>query len=62
MLAFAFLQYRRLKKARWGKKNQRTAASAELAGRPSRHRRAHRSTAAEAMPALQKIDLHKHAA
>jgi hypothetical protein len=27
MLAFAFLQYRRLQKARWGKKNQRTAAS-----------------------------------
>jgi SRSO17 transposase len=30
-LAFAFLQYRRLKKARWGKKNQRTAASTKLA-------------------------------
>jgi SRSO17 transposase len=62
MLAFAFLQYRRLKKARWGKKNQRTAASTKLAGRPSRHRRARRSTAAEAMPALSKMDLHKYAA
>ena len=41
MLAFAFLQHSRLKKARWGKKNQRTAASTKLAGRPSRHRRAH---------------------
>jgi SRSO17 transposase len=61
-LAFAFLQYRRLKKARWGKKNQRTAASTKLAGRPSRHRRAHRSTAAEAIPTLPKMDLRKHAA
>ena len=62
MLAFAFLQHRRLKKARWGKKNQRTATSTKLAGRPSRHRRAHRPTAAEAMPALSKMDLHKYAA
>jgi len=62
MLAFAFLQHRRLKKARWGKKNQRTAASTNLARRPSRHRRAHRPTAAQAMPALSKMDLHKYAA
>ncbi len=62
MLAFAFLQYRRLKTARWEKKNRRTAASTKLAGRPSRHRRAHRSTAAAAMPALPKMDRRKHAA
>jgi SRSO17 transposase len=62
MLAFAFLQYRRLKTARWEKKNRRTAASTELAGRPSRHRRAHRSTAAAAMPALPKMDRREHAA
>lgn len=62
MLAFAFLQYRRLKTARWKKKNRRTAASTELAGRPSRHRRAHRSTAAAAMPALPKMDQRKYAA
>src|SRR6266704_1605585 len=62
MLAFAFLQYRRLKTARWEKKNRRTAASTKLAGRPSRHRRAHRSTAAAAMPALPKMDLREHAA
>jgi len=62
MLAFAFLQYRRLKTARWEKKNRRTAASTKLAGRPSRHRRAHRSTAPEAMPALPKMDLREHAA
>ena len=62
MLAFAFLQHRRLKKARWGKKNQRTAASTKLAGRPSRHRRAHSSNAAEAMPALPQMDMCEHAA
>jgi SRSO17 transposase len=62
MLAFAFLQHSRLKKARWGKKNQRTAASTKLAGRPPRHRRAHRSTAIETMPALSKMDWHREAA
>jgi transposase len=36
MLAFTFLQYRRLKNVRWGKKNPRTAASTKLAGRSSR--------------------------
>ena len=35
-----------------GKKNQWTAASTKLAVRPPRHRRAHRSTAIETMPAL----------
>ena len=62
MIAFAFLQHRRLKKAKREKKNQWTAASTKLAGRPSRHRHAHRSTAAAAMPALPKMDLRKHAA
>jgi SRSO17 transposase len=62
MLAFAFLQYRRLKTARWEKKNQRTAPSTKLAGRPSRHRHAHRSTAAAAMPALPNMDRCEHAA
>jgi SRSO17 transposase len=62
MLAFAFPQYRRLKKAERKKKNQRTTASTKLAGRPSRHRRAHRSNAAEAMPALPKMEPCRHAA
>jgi SRSO17 transposase len=62
MLAFAFLQHRRLKTARRGKKNQRTAASTKLAVRPPRHRRAHRSTASETMPALPKIDWQQKAA
>jgi SRSO17 transposase len=61
MLAFAFLQFRRLKRARRGKKNQRTAASTKLAGRPSRHRGAHRPTATAAMPTLPKTDLREHA-
>jgi hypothetical protein len=62
MLAFAFLQFRRLKRARRGKKNQRTAASTKLAGRPLRHRGAHRPTATAAMPTLPKTDLREHAA
>ena len=62
MLAFAFLQHSRLKKARWGKKNQRTTASTKLAGRPSRHRGVHRPTATAAMPTLPKTDLREHAA
>ena len=62
MIAFAFLQHRRLKKVRRKKKNQRTAPSTKLARRPSRHRRAHRSTAASAMSALPKIDLREDAA
>ena len=33
-----------------GKDNQRTTASTKLAGRPSRHRGAHRPTATAAMP------------
>ena len=62
MIAFAFLQHRRLKKVRREKKNQRTAPSTKLARRPSCHRRAHRSTAASAMSALPKIDLREDAA
>jgi SRSO17 transposase len=62
MLAFAFLQHRRLKKVRRGKKNQRTTASTKLASRASRHRRAHRSTATSTLPALSKMDLRKDAA
>src|SRR5271155_2700334 len=62
MLAFAFLQQRRLKKVRRGKKNQRTTASTKLASRASRHRRAPRSTATSTLPALPKMDVSKKAA
>jgi SRSO17 transposase len=53
MIAYAFLQHRRLTQARRGKKSQRTATSAKLAGRASRHRQPHHATAS-AMPALPK--------
>jgi SRSO17 transposase len=56
MIAYAFLQHRRLAKARRGKKNQRASASTKHAGRAPRHRRVHRSTAASAMPALPTMD------
>ena len=62
MIAFAFLQHRRLKKVRREKKNQRTAASTKFTGRASRHRRTHRSTATATLPALPKVDLRKDAA
>jgi hypothetical protein len=62
MLAFAFLQHHRLETARREKKNQRTAASTKLAVRPPRYRRAHRSNATAAMPALSKMDWQREAA
>src|SRR6266536_5350777 len=55
MIAYAFLQHRRLIKARREKKNQRTTASTKLASRAPRHRRPHHS-AASVMPALPKMD------
>jgi SRSO17 transposase len=56
MIAYAFLQYRRLKTARREKKNQRATAKADLAGRASGYPRTHRSTTAAAMPTLPKMD------
>jgi SRSO17 transposase len=54
MIAYAFLQHHRLTQARREKNNQRTATSAKLAGRASRHRQPHHATA-PAMPALPKM-------
>ncbi len=62
MIAYAFLQHRRLAAARRKKKNQRPTASADLARRASRHPRTLRSTTAAAMPALPEMDLHQAAA
>src|SRR5713101_4508051 len=62
MIAYAFLQYRRLKTARREKKNQRAAAASDIARRASRHPRAHRSIAASTLPALPKVDLCENAA
>jgi len=56
MIAFAFLQHRRLKKVGRKKKSQRTAASTKLASRAPRHRQVLHSTTASAMPALPKMD------
>src|SRR5262249_226524 len=60
MIAYAFLQHRRLIQARRGKKNRRTATSAKLARRASRHRQRHHATTA-AMPALSNMAT-RHAA
>ena len=57
MIAYAFLQHRRLATARREKKNQRATTSAEPTGRAPRHSRTRRSTTAAALPALPKIDL-----
>jgi SRSO17 transposase len=62
MIAYAFLQYRRLKTAKREKKNQRAAAPTNIAGRASRYPRTHRSTTAAAMPALPEMDLQRAAA
>jgi SRSO17 transposase len=62
MIAYAFLQHRRLTTARREKKNQRAAASANLARRTPRYPRTVRSTTATAMPALSKMDLQRAAA
>src|ERR671937_1836526 len=62
MIAYAFLQYRRLKTARREKKKQRAAASANLARRAPGHPRTHRSTTAAAMSPLPKMDLQRAAA
>jgi SRSO17 transposase len=55
MIAYAFLQHRRLATARREKKSQRATASAQLACRAKSHREPHHPTAS-AMSALPKID------
>jgi SRSO17 transposase len=62
MIAYAFLQHRRLATARREKKNRRAAASTDPARRAPRHSRTFRSTTAAAMPALSKMDLQRAAA
>jgi SRSO17 transposase len=62
MIAYAFLKYRGLKTARWGKKNQRPAASTDIARYSPSHHRTRRPVTAGKMPALQKMDLQRKAA
>jgi SRSO17 transposase len=56
MIAYAFLQHRRLTQVKRKKKNQRASASAKLTSRTQRHRRSLPSTSASAMPKLPKMD------
>ena len=62
MIAYAFLQHRRLTKVRREKKNQRTATSTDVAGRPARHRRSHHAIKPSAMSVLPNPDRHATAA
>lgn len=62
IIAYAFLQHRRLSAARRRKKkNQRDAASTDFASCATRHTRAYPSTTAAAMPVLPKMDLQRAA-
>jgi SRSO17 transposase len=62
MIAYAFLQHRRLTEVRRKKKNQRAAASTNVAGRPPRHRQPHHSIKPAAMSELPNVDPGKKAA
>src|SRR5271166_2410549 len=59
MIAYAFLQHRRLAIARRKKKNQRPTTSTDLISRAPSHPRIHRSATTATMPALPKIDLQR---
>jgi SRSO17 transposase len=62
MIAYAFLQHRRLATARGKKNNQRAAASTDVASRAPGHPRTHRSATTATMPALPKMDWQQAAA
>src|SRR5712691_9667108 len=62
MIAYAFLQHRRLATARRKKKNQRATATTDSASRAPRHPRTHRSATTATMPALPKMDMQRAAA
>jgi hypothetical protein len=56
MIAYAFLQHRRLTKVKREKKNQRPAASTDVAGRSARHPRSHYSIKSSMTPLLPNLD------
>jgi SRSO17 transposase len=62
MIAYAFLQFRRLAAAKRNKKNQRSAAPANLARRTTRHSRALRTTTTTAVSSLPKLAIQSAAA
>ena len=55
MIAYTFLQHRRLAAAKRGKKNQRATTTAKLASGAPCHPRSHHTLAASAMPALPQM-------
>jgi hypothetical protein len=59
MIAYAFLQHRRLTKVRRGKKNQRATASTNFVSRAPRYRPPHHSTKSSAMSALSNVARHQ---
>ena len=62
MIAYAFLQFRRLATAKRKKNKQRSAATAKLARRTARHSRALRPTTATAVSSLPKLAIQSAAA
>jgi len=62
MIAYAFLQHRRLATARRKKKNQRTTTSTNLTSSAPGHSRTHRSATTAPMPTLPKMDPQRAAA
>jgi SRSO17 transposase len=62
MIAYAFLQSRRLKAAGWKKKSRGPAATTEHAGHPAGHPRRLHTAAADAMPALSQTNRQTHQA
>jgi SRSO17 transposase len=62
MIAYAFLQHRRLATAKRKKKNQWPATPANSTRRTSRHSRALRPATTNAVPALPKMDMQRPAA
>jgi SRSO17 transposase len=59
MIAYAFLQHRRLAQPGREKKNRRATASTKPASGAQRHRPSHTSTIASPMPALPKMARHR---
>jgi hypothetical protein len=62
MIAYAFLQHRRLAAAKRKKKNRRPTAPTNAARRTSRHSRAIRPATAIAVSTLPKMDMQRTAA
>jgi hypothetical protein len=62
MLAYAFLQHRRLASAKRKKKNRRTSASAKPTRRSARYSRVLRPITASALSVLPEMDMQRAAA